>query len=120
MSIISSILEKLGFGTANASTQASPDAPTAPQAGSASPSSGTPTPEQLKAKLEELKNANSKGSEKLNPESSIVDLLKALKLDSSMENRKKLAEEVGISSYDGSAEQNIALHKAVLNKATQG
>ncbi|MFJ5297431.1 DUF3597 family protein [Pseudomonas sp. NPDC088368] len=119
MSIISSILEKLGFGTANASTQASPDAPTAPATGSAPPSPGVssqPTPDQLNAEITKLK----EGNPGLNPQSSIVDLLKALKLDSSMENRKKLAEEVGISSYEGTAEQNIELHKAVLNKATQG
>lgn len=119
MSIISSILEKLGFGTANASTQASPDAPTEPTAGSTSPSPGAisqPTQDQLKAEIKKLK----EGNPELNPETSITDLLKALKLDSSIENRKKLAEEVGISSYTGTAEQNIALHKAVLNKATQG
>jgi hypothetical protein len=119
MSIISSILEKLGFGTANASTQASPDPSAAPAAGSAPPPTGAtsqPTAAQLDEKITKLKEDNPG----LNPQSSIVDLLKALKLDSSMENRKKLADEVGISSYEGTAEQNLALHKAVLNKATQG
>lgn len=119
MSIISSILEKLGFGTANASTQAAPDTPTAPTAGSAPPSSGTTsqaTPEQLRAKLDELKSNNPD----LNPQSSIVDLLKALGMESGIEHRRALAAELKINPYDGTAEQNIELHKAVLNKATQG
>ena len=38
---------------------------------------------------------------------SIIDLLKARKLDSSFANRKKLAEEAGIKNYTGSASQNM-------------
>jgi hypothetical protein len=48
---------------------------------------------------------------------SIVDLLKLLDLDSSMNARKELAEELGVNAgAHGSAEQNIALHKAVIKK----
>jgi hypothetical protein len=48
---------------------------------------------------------------------SIVDLLKLLKLDSSLEARKDLADELGVHAGEhGSAEQNIALHKAVMKK----
>lgn len=48
---------------------------------------------------------------------SIVDLLKLLDLDSSLDARKRLAEELSVhSGADGSAEQNIALHKAVTQK----
>lgn len=48
---------------------------------------------------------------------SIVDLLKLLDLDSSMNARKELAEELGVNAgAHGSAEQNIALHKAVVRK----
>jgi hypothetical protein len=48
---------------------------------------------------------------------SIVDLLKLLDLDSSMNARKELAEELGVNAgAHGSAEQNIALHKAVIRK----
>jgi hypothetical protein len=48
---------------------------------------------------------------------SIVDLLKLLDLDSSMNARKELAEELGVNAgAHGSAEQNIALHKAVMRK----
>ena len=48
---------------------------------------------------------------------SIVDLLKLLDLDSSMNARKELAQELGVNAgAHGSAEQNIALHKAVIKK----
>ena len=45
---------------------------------------------------------------------SIVDLLKLLDLDSSLAARKELAEELNVHAGEhGSAEQNIALSKAV-------
>jgi hypothetical protein len=45
---------------------------------------------------------------------SIVDLLKLLDMDSSLEARKELAGELGVAAgAHGSAEQNIALSKAV-------
>ena len=48
---------------------------------------------------------------------SIVDLLKMLEIDSSLEARKELAKELGVNAgAHGSAEQNIALHKAVMRK----
>jgi hypothetical protein len=51
---------------------------------------------------------------------SIVDLLKLLDLDSSLSARKELAAELGVhAGPHGSAEQNIALHKAVLKKLAE-
>ena len=56
-----------------------------------------------------------KGNPDLNWRSSIVDLMKALDLDSSLENRKELATELGYDGdKDGSAEMNIWLHKRVM------
>ena len=55
-----------------------------------------------------------------NYKESIVDLLKLLDLDSSLEDRKELAQELGVNAGPhGSAEQNIALHKAVLKKLAE-
>lgn len=52
-----------------------------------------------------------------NYKTSIVDLLKLLDLDSSLSARKALGEELGVNAgEDGTAEQNIALHKAVMDK----
>ena len=63
--------------------------------------------------------AAAKGQE-LNYKSSIVDLMKLLDLDSSLENRKELATELGYTGdKDGSAEMNIWLHKAVMTKLEQ-
>ena len=51
---------------------------------------------------------------------SIVDLLKLLDLDSSLAARKELAEELNVhAGAHGSAEQNIALHKAVMRKVAE-
>jgi hypothetical protein len=52
-----------------------------------------------------------------NYKTSIVDLLKLLDLDSSLSARKELADELKVHAGDaGSAEQNIALHRAVVDK----
>ena len=51
---------------------------------------------------------------------SIVDLLKLLDLDSSLNARKELAEELNVKAgAPGSAEQNIALHRAVMQAIEQ-
>ena len=58
-----------------------------------------------------------KKGEKLNYSSSIVDLMKLLDLDSSLDNRKELATELGYTgAKDGSAEMNIWLHKRVMQE----
>lgn len=55
-----------------------------------------------------------------NYQTSIVDLLKLLDLDSSLSARKELAQELGVhADADGSAEQNVALHRAVMAKLTE-
>jgi hypothetical protein len=47
-------------------------------------------------------------------------LLKLLDLDSSMNARKELAQELNVHAGEhGSAEQNIALHKAVMKKVAE-
>lgn len=66
------------------------------------------------AVLAEMASASGGGG---NYKSSIVDLLKLLDLDSSLSARKDLGQELGVhAGEDGSAEQNIALHKAVMDK----
>ena len=51
---------------------------------------------------------------------SIVDLLKLLDLDSSLDARKDLAQELNVRfGVNGSAEQNIALSKAVMQKLAE-
>lgn len=58
-----------------------------------------------------------KSGQKLKWQTSIVDLLKALGLDSSLEHRKELAKELGYTGDTGdSATMNIWLHKQVIQK----
>jgi hypothetical protein len=53
----------------------------------------------------------------LNWRTSIVDLMKLLGIDSSLDNRKELARELGYTGdLDGSAEMNIWLHKATMRE----
>lgn len=56
------------------------------------------------------------GADNLNWRSSIVDLFKLLGLDPSYANRKELAGELGRADYEGSAEDNIWLHKATMRE----
>ncbi len=52
-----------------------------------------------------------------NYQSSIVDLLKLLDMDSSLSARKELANELNVHvGADGSAEENLALHRAVMDE----
>ncbi|MEO5868131.1 MAG: DUF3597 domain-containing protein [Sphingomonas sp.] len=88
-------------------------APTpAPQA---APTPAPAAPVDVDAKLQTLWEAN--GKPDLNYKTSIVDLMKLLGMDSSLDSRKKLAGELGYTgTLDGSAEMNIALHKAVMDQ----
>ncbi|WP_340587618.1 DUF3597 domain-containing protein [Erythrobacter alti] len=64
----------------------------------------------------EAKLDNMDGADKLNWRTSIVDLMKLVDLDPSYENRKELANELGDNDYSGKAEENIWLHKQVMNR----
>ena len=58
--------------------------------------------------------------EKLDWKHSIVDLMKALDIDSSLSARKELAKELGYTGdTNDSASMNIWLHKQVMNKLAQ-
>jgi len=88
-----------------------PAATPAPAAAPAAPAEPEPLTEaQLHAHIAALPDAD-----KHNWQTSIVDLMKLVGLDPSFENRKELAGELGIEGYEGTAEQNIALHHAVMN-----
>ncbi|QWT16947.1 DUF3597 family protein [Sphingobium xenophagum] len=121
MGIFSSIKDKIfGHRTKAATPSASPAPAPAPvepvttptPAPSTSPAAAAPAPVDVGAVLSEMAEMKGGGG---NYQSSIVDLLKLLDLDSSLAARKELAEELNVHAGDhGSAEQNIALHKAVI------
>ncbi len=64
-----------------------------------------------------LNNKAQTAGQTLNWRSSIVDLLKLLDLDSSLQSRKDLASELGYKGdTNDSASMNIWLHRQVMNK----
>ncbi|MBM7060648.1 DUF3597 domain-containing protein [Pseudomonas sp. UL073] len=116
MSLFGKILSALGFGEKAHATEAAPP-PSAPEVTTApAPSAPTPVTEvDVVAKLEGLAASH---PEKLNWKTSIVDLLKLLGLDSSLDARKQLAAELGCPAdkMGDSAQMNMWLHKTVLQK----
>lgn len=115
MSIFSSILAKLGIGSAEA---AEPLVAIEPSATSAPVPPAPVTEVDVVSKLEGLAASH---AEKLNWKTSIVDLLKLLGLNSSLSARKELAAELGCpaQAMGDSAQMNIWLHKTVLQKLAQ-
>jgi hypothetical protein len=128
MGIFGSIMNKIfhhsGAQAAPAQPQVAQAGPSAqpPAAAPAQPARAAPTaapaqPVDVGAVLAEMARMNGGGG---NYQSSIVDLLKLLDLDSSLAARKELGEELGVhAGADGSAEQNIALHRAVMAKLAE-
>ena len=64
----------------------------------------------------EARLSSMQGADKLNWQSSIVDLMKLVDIDPSYENRKELATELGDRDYSGKAEENMALHKHLMKE----
>jgi len=128
MGIFSAILDKLRHhasgGQAASRQPGSPQTPSAQQqaagATAAQPTGTGATQLQnvdVDAVLTQLASKKGGGG---NYRESIVDLLKLLDLDSSLNARKELANELNVhAGADGSAEQNIALHKAVMRKLAE-
>lgn len=109
------------FGRAEAATPAPTGAPTT----TASPAAPAPTASSPASTgsidvASILDAAVKKNGQKLDWKHSIVDLLKALDLDSSLSARKELAGELGYTGdTSDSATMNIWLHKAVIKKLSE-
>jgi len=119
MGLFSKIVDKIFHHDRAAPAAPAGAAPAAPQATApATPSSApAPAPVDVEAVLASMAQIEGGGG---NWRTSIVDLLKLLKLDSSIEARKGLADELNVHAGEpGSAEQNIALHKAVMKKLAE-
>ena len=117
MGLFGKILEKLGF---NKSAQAA-EAPAASQGPAAQAPTATPAPSQAVSQVDVVAQLEAKAAanpQKLNWKESIVDLLKLLGLDSSLDARKELAVELGCppEKMKDSAQMNMWLHKTVLKK----
>ncbi len=113
MSIFSSIWDRIR-GRKPAAAAPAPDV-TLTSAPAAAPVAVAPV--DVEAVLVHLAEQKGGGG---NWRTSIVDLLKLLDLDSSLDARKELAEELNVhAGAHGSAEQNIALSKAVWAKLAE-
>ena len=117
MSIFGKIMSAI-FGSKAGATPASAGAPaggSAASTGSAAAPSAAPAQSVDVAAIVD-KAAAAKG-EKLAWRTSIVDLMKALDIDSSFNARKELAKELGYTGdSNDSASMNIWLHKQVMAK----
>ncbi|MBA2588998.1 MAG: DUF3597 domain-containing protein [Alphaproteobacteria bacterium] len=125
MSIFGTILSKIfsiggtqlpPSGTSPVQSPATPQHPISSGAKPAEPANPN-QPVDVEKVLTELAAKKGGGG---NWQTSIVDLLKMLDLDSSLSARKDLAKELDVhAGADGSAEQNIALQKAVWKKLSE-
>lgn len=111
MSIFGKIMSAIFGSSASA---AAPEA--APAGGAAAPAGGT-APAATVDVAPILDAAVKAKGEKLEWRTSIVDLMKALDIDSSLGARKELAKELGYTGdSNDSASMNIWLHKQVMAK----
>jgi hypothetical protein len=123
MGILSNIFHKIFPGSHPAVAQAGTQASAPAAAPGAAPAAPASAPAAAPAAMPEVdvvaildQKAQSAG-QPLNWRTSIVDLLKLLQLDSSLESRKELAKELHYSGDTGdSAAMNIWLHKQVMAK----
>ena len=115
--IMSSIFGNKAVAGAVPGAPAKPAAPGEPTA-AGTPATGKPmTSQEVEAMIAKIADDQ---DEDYNWKQSIVDLMKLLKLDSSLNSRKQLAQELGYKgALDGSAEMNIWLHKQVMTKLAE-
>jgi hypothetical protein len=124
MSIFSKIKDAIFGSKAAAQPSAPSTAPTTGRVPSASagpaaaPAKPAQAPTQPVVDVEAvLENLAATSGQKLNWRTSIVDLMKLVGMDSSFENRKELARELGYTGDPGdSAAMNIWLHKRVMKE----
>jgi len=115
VSIFNNILAKIFPPSHPAVVASSPPASAAPATSGAAPAS-TPARAAPPVDVESVI-SRMPGAASLNWKTSIVDLLKVLGLDSSLEARKQLAHELGYGgNTQDSAAMNIWLHEEVVSK----
>jgi 3-oxoacyl-ACP reductase-like protein len=101
----------------NAARPAAPAAPTAAAPAAAPAATAAPPVVDVELVLETMA-AGTK--QKLDWRHSIVDLMKLVGIDSSLANRKALAQELGYTGdMNDSATMNVWLHKQVLRKLSE-
>ena len=119
MSIFGKIMDKImGRSPAAAATPTARPAVAGTTPGMAPAAAPAAAAVDVEAVLSQMANGAAGGGG--NWRTSIVDLLALLDIDNSLSDRTELAQELGVNAgAHGSAEQNIALHKAVMAKLAQ-
>lgn len=125
MSILGSLMGKILGNNAHASeakgsttATAVPPTPMTPTTPSA-PVSATAAPPKVDVELV-LETMAAGTSQKLDWRNSIVDLMKLVGIDSSLANRKALAQELGYTGdMSDSAAMNVWLHKEVMRRLAE-
>jgi hypothetical protein len=133
--IFGRIFPHANAGQAPAAAQASPAQATRPQATPSQPATQQPqagaqtTPGQPgtaaatmdRVDIEQvLDGMAANNSQKLNWRTSIVDLMKLVGMDSTLQERRELADELGYTGDKGdTAAMNMWLHKAVMKKLAE-
>jgi hypothetical protein len=116
MSIFGSIMNAIFKGPAKAVTEAV----SAAVGGGSSPAAPAAAPASQVDVAAVLTGLAAQSKEKLDWRRSIVDLMKLLKLDSSLTARKELAKELHYTGdMNDSASMNIWLHKQVMQKLAE-
>ena len=118
MSIFGKIKDAI-FGKAHAAPAPSPTVDTTQSPGSAAPTAQPSQSATVPVVDVENHMDSMPGADRLNWRTSIVDLMKLLGIDSDYESRKALAQELGRSDYSGSAEDNVWLHRQVMNELSR-
>jgi hypothetical protein len=109
MSILGNLMSKI-FGRSETT-------PAATVPGSTGAAAGVATAVDIEAVLSQMAANN---PQKLNWRTSIVDLMKLVGMDSSLTERKQLAQELGYTgNMQDTASMNIWLHKQVLRKMVE-
>ena len=118
MSIFSSIKDAIFGSSAKAAPAPAPSAAPKPTATAAPAPAPAPAPAAAPVDVEAvLQQMAANQKQPSNWRTSIVDLMKLVGLDSSLENRKALARELGYQGdSNDSATMNIWLHKQVMTQ----
>jgi hypothetical protein len=113
--------ESAGTAAPGASASPAPSTTAAPAGTAPAPAAPAPAAPMQQVDVEAiLTQLSSSAGQKLNWRTSIVDLMKLLGMESSLDERRELAKELGYTgSTSDTATMNIWLHKQVMKKLAE-
>jgi 3-oxoacyl-ACP reductase-like protein len=119
MSVLGTIISRV-FGHEAAPAPATPAAAPAAPAATPTPAPPAPAAANMDAAKAVLRQLAAKNPEKLDWENSIVDLMKLVHMNPTLEARRELAHELGYTGdTSDTATMNVWLHQQVMNKLAE-